>query len=407
MNYINISVIKDYIQCEKTGDWEGHLRVVSKLLNLFAASGHINYAKSGRLYLQQMRELPDKHLWVYQKFINGHHAVCRSSKYWAGLWTDLCVEQVLMQSMKSQGGLTRGRGMTKSIRHQWVYSMCHCAAVHEAMSSLTNSHHLTSNQHAELGKSRSAQDAKDMMKMLEWFDQQDPFNVEVSSLQSLTSGLTATDEDMINCDQAKEVDEKIQTSLDGVAVKSAKIKRSENVRTLQNLQAGIRIDKKGIHSNPAVLFMCCTVLAQWQSEDVEPYFIPELAAIPTSLFKDDLMRRTDKSELARVIKKDLTNLNIETNFEPQDHMKVGDGGWLLHHMRWKKNTTSQEIAMNYESFLSKTYRLCFVVFDGYEGPSMKDHEHKRRCGTRSDDVTVTGPAMCHKNQEAFFDKQAQ
>ena len=64
-----------------------------------------------------------------------------------------------------------------------------------------------------------------MVKLLEWFDQHDPFNVEVSSLKSVFSGLTATDEDKVNCDQAEEVGEKIQKSLDGVTVTSAKIQK--------------------------------------------------------------------------------------------------------------------------------------------------------------------------------------
>ena len=41
-----------------------------------------------------------------------------------GLWTDLTMEQVLMVSMKSRGGLTHGRGLTDSVRNQWVHIRC-------------------------------------------------------------------------------------------------------------------------------------------------------------------------------------------------------------------------------------------------------------------------------------------
>ena len=162
-----IGVIKDFITCERTGDWEGHLTAVGKLLKLFAASGHINYAKSGRLYLRMMRDLPDKHPWLYQKFAEGHHAIRRSVRYWAGLRTDLCIEQILMRSTKARGGLTRGRGMTESVRHQWVYAMHHCAAVHEAMTSLTNRRHVSSAQHVELGKARCKRDLMDLQKIID------------------------------------------------------------------------------------------------------------------------------------------------------------------------------------------------------------------------------------------------
>ena len=71
----------------------------------------------------------------------------RSERLWAGLWTDIVIEQVLMRSLKSRGDLTRGKGMTESVRQQWVYNMHACAAIHDAMTSLTGKHHTTSHQH--------------------------------------------------------------------------------------------------------------------------------------------------------------------------------------------------------------------------------------------------------------------
>ena len=70
------------------------------MINLFAATGHINYAKSSHLYLQLMYHLPTDHSWLYHCFIEqGFHAVRQSSRYWAGLWTDLITEKVMMQSI--------------------------------------------------------------------------------------------------------------------------------------------------------------------------------------------------------------------------------------------------------------------------------------------------------------------
>ena len=55
--------------------------------------------------------------WVYENFaIHGYHTVRRSDKYWSGLWTDLITEQVMMRSLKTSGGLTRGRGISESVR---------------------------------------------------------------------------------------------------------------------------------------------------------------------------------------------------------------------------------------------------------------------------------------------------
>ena len=60
----------------------------------------------------------------------------------------------MMRSTKSRdererggGGLT-GRGMTESVRLLWVGSMHRCSEIHEAMTSLTNMHHVTYKQSA-------------------------------------------------------------------------------------------------------------------------------------------------------------------------------------------------------------------------------------------------------------------
>ena len=73
-------MVKRFIRAERTGDWCSHLHVVSEMLNLFAATGHFNYAKSGRLYLQLMYDLPDEYPWLHDQFSNhGFHTVRRST----------------------------------------------------------------------------------------------------------------------------------------------------------------------------------------------------------------------------------------------------------------------------------------------------------------------------------------
>ena len=58
-----------------------------------------------------MLDLGTKFSWVYSCFIsNGYHTVRRTDRVWAGLWSDLIIEQCLMRTLKSCGALTRGRG---------------------------------------------------------------------------------------------------------------------------------------------------------------------------------------------------------------------------------------------------------------------------------------------------------
>ena len=127
-----------FILAERTGNWHLHLVTMEQMINLFAATGHVHCAKSSRLYLQLMMDLQNDFPWLYKEFTkHSFHTVRRSERYWSGLLTGLVIEQVLMRSIKSRGGLTRGRGMTESVRLQWAHSSHRTGAVHEAITDFT------------------------------------------------------------------------------------------------------------------------------------------------------------------------------------------------------------------------------------------------------------------------------
>ena len=70
--------------------------------------------KVSGLHLHQMHGLPNNFPWLYKCFTeDGYHTIRRSDCRWAGHWTDLVIEQVMMRSIHSLGGLTRCRGMTE------------------------------------------------------------------------------------------------------------------------------------------------------------------------------------------------------------------------------------------------------------------------------------------------------
>ena len=59
IQYISyVDLAKEFIKAERTGNWSAHLSIVSKILNIFSATCHFNSAKSARLYLQMMIQLP-------------------------------------------------------------------------------------------------------------------------------------------------------------------------------------------------------------------------------------------------------------------------------------------------------------------------------------------------------------
>ena len=65
-----VEILKLFIRAEITGNWNLHLEAVNRMINIFAATGHIHYAKSARLYLQNMLELRTKYPRFMQTFLN-------------------------------------------------------------------------------------------------------------------------------------------------------------------------------------------------------------------------------------------------------------------------------------------------------------------------------------------------
>ena len=125
-----------------------------------------------------------------------------------------------------------------------------CAGVHDAMTTTTNLKHKTSEQHIDLGTSRSSRDYDDLRKIQEWFKQYEPFNPNQPKLCSLSSGLTAADDDGVNYDQTEHVGAKIHQQLDRASVTDVSIRRSDQVRSLYHLHPGITVEKKKVHTQP-------------------------------------------------------------------------------------------------------------------------------------------------------------
>ena len=132
-----VTIACKLVKAERVGNWMLHREATSEMLPYFAASGNYLYAKSAYLYLQSMDELNDTNPKVYELFLKGYHVVRRSDEYWAGLSTDLVIEQELMRSLKSTGRMTRGRGMDELQRAKFILSTPSCSEMKCALESLT------------------------------------------------------------------------------------------------------------------------------------------------------------------------------------------------------------------------------------------------------------------------------
>ena len=245
-----VDTLSKFIWAERTGNWELHLQAVSEMLPYLAAYGHNNYTKSALIYLQQMSHLQDEHPEVYQHFQAGLHVVRRSDHHWAGLSSDLVIGQVLMRSMKTSGGLTRGRGMTEQQRLIWLLSMPACAEVNRSMLELTGVSYSTGEQNKDMTKARQERDWKDTQTLLKYLHERNPFTFHVS-LRSISTGVHAST--TVNVDAAKDVGNAILASMEGISAAEYTFKRKNQAVTLDT-KSEVKIDGVAVQRDPQLLF---------------------------------------------------------------------------------------------------------------------------------------------------------
>ena len=198
----------------------------------------------------------------------------------------------------------------------------------------------------------------------------------------------------LNCEDAERIGAEIHKKLDGLAIADAKVKRKDHVVWLDVMINSINVGKKSVPINPTLLFNRLSALAG-REENVEIFFDFELTTYPMSLFKDGLLRKPDKASLRKEI------LAKETS-RPSNPKKVIDGGALLHQVHWPKNCTYHDLLDHHVGTVRKLYGDCHVVFDGYDIPSIKDHEHVRRSAkARSMEIQFTDDMNVVTKREDF------
>ena len=176
-----------------------------------------------------MMSLKNDHPDVYNSFRNGHHVIRRSDRYWRGLSTDLIIEQVLMRSVKSRGGLTRGRGMNEVQILIWLLGMPACAQVNLSLQLFTSVQYQSSEQHKDMGNTRRKRDMQDTYKVLDALKQWNPFAPD-TSLRGLVNRVTANEG--VNVDKALQVGQLIVESMVGEQIQEYSFKRKCQAVTL-------------------------------------------------------------------------------------------------------------------------------------------------------------------------------
>ena len=271
VSYIEyVMIVQNFIRAERTHNWPLHIESTQRMLNLFAATGHNNYAKSCRLYHQTAIDLPQHFPRMYEQFMLGNHTVKRTEKDWSGLWTDLAIEQILMKSLKGRGGVV-GRGITDNVTRVWTKTIHRSGEISAAIDHVTL--HNTTNEpdHKELSASKIKRDHADYTKVFQYMKNNNPFNVS-EVLMGMSSGLV-DENNIVTCDKSEEIGALIQNDMDGKTFSTAAFKRSKKVVNLQILSSNVSIQGEKLDINPLTLFLRLITMVVHQPEtEIESYF---------------------------------------------------------------------------------------------------------------------------------------
>lgn len=267
----------------------------------------------------------------------------------------MAIEQTLMKSMKTSGGLTHGRGVTAGVVTRWTQGMTALHNVCQEIEHFTGVELATSEQHVDSRDTMQKRDNTDAHKLLNWFHEHPPFP-ETTDLMSLSTGVVA--DERINCHLSKEMGMKGIQRIVGGDFQAVKFKRSERVQPLAIMNSSIQIQDRAVVINPTTLFQRMTIVKH-SDEELREFLRYELSPYPLSLFDEHGMRKGTKSSLYRAFAPtEQADLN--------DTKYVIDGGFLLHRVKWHHGQTYAEICSSYVSYVKSNYKSnAVVIFDGY------------------------------------------
>ena len=96
-----------------------------------------------------------------------------------------------MRTLKSNGGLTRGSGMTDEQRIVWTMPLPVSSLYNLAMQDFTDTTYASSEQHKDIAQSRVKRDSSDLEKLSTKLRPCSPFALD-PSLRNIFTGVVAT-----------------------------------------------------------------------------------------------------------------------------------------------------------------------------------------------------------------------
>ena len=195
--YIEMTqILRRYIQAERSGNWENHLKEVQKMIPYMVSACHRNYAVCLPLYLTDMRGLVQSAPDVNTEFMNGNFCVHRTTGTFNGIWVDLAHEQTYNRDGKTS--LMKGTSQNPAARDKYLKTAPFLTAVSQQVEDMLKIPAGVSSHHRESLNSGPATDAKvnDIVDIVT-NSMTDPFDLQNHEVIHIANGIIASSQDIL------------------------------------------------------------------------------------------------------------------------------------------------------------------------------------------------------------------
>ena len=245
--------------------------------------------------------------------MNGNHAVSRSGKPFAQVWTDMALEQSINADSKSRGGII-GISQNPGALDRWFLTSHERASVTTALKDMFTQERGRVDVHKEAAVKRVARDEADVQKLISCFTSDlmsNPFTQETESLVNFATGVVLpvdiADGLVSSTKKGREqmntfVEKRLNSNQISFWDPIPKLKVKTFEVTTKKVQVKAANDKLVTVGADRDLFGRLLIAANVRQINLKEVLCHELSPIPFSLaHHDGSLRKTTKSALAALI----------------------------------------------------------------------------------------------------------
>lgn len=295
-----VTILKQFVEGNRSGNFDWHLESLKKMLPIFVAAGHYNYAKSVALHIQDLHTYAKecKGSPEFKDYTDeGFFTIHRTDKFWSGIASDQTIEQTFMGCIKANGGLTRGRGMKTSTIAKYIKTVPVFATLAEQLESFCGLYSTSSDQQVDSRDSRIELDRQHLQLMREFLELNDPF-VPRDCIMSIATGVKG--DSSVNCHYAFTIGLQVMEKKQGTNFSKLSFQKKDYVVTLAKSLNTVKFQNEEIVVDQKKI-LHRLIVGMGNDGNLKLYLSYELAACPLSLFLNGIMRKNPNQYFTRIL----------------------------------------------------------------------------------------------------------